>query len=93
MILKVTLLAAGFIIGAGGASVRGISRKTGADIKSWTETSRPDGNARPLRVFLVEGAPESTRAALQIINEAVDRYKVLTALLPLLLLWQRNNKR
>ena len=73
--VKVTLLAAGFIIGAGGASVRAISRRSGAEIKSWTEQNN-DSSGRPLRVFLIEGAPETTRQALEIINEAVDRYKV-----------------
>ena len=76
VMVKVTLLAAGFIIGAGGASVRAISRRSGAEIKSWTEQNNASSSDRPLRVFLIEGAPETTRQALEIINEAVDRYKV-----------------
>ncbi|KXZ52432.1 hypothetical protein GPECTOR_9g476 [Gonium pectorale] len=37
MILRITLLAAGFVIGPSGSSVREIMRVTGCDIKSWTE--------------------------------------------------------
>ena len=34
--LRVTLLAAGFVIGASGASVRELSQKTRTRIQSWT---------------------------------------------------------
>lgn len=51
--LRITLLAAGFVIGPAGASVREIMRRTGAEIKSWTEATGGDRPKRPARIFLV----------------------------------------
>lgn len=39
-LLRVTLLAAGFVIGARGISVRSIGQVTGAIVQSWTESCR-----------------------------------------------------
>lgn len=39
VVLRVTLLAAGFLIGPSGCSVRDIMHSTGCDIRSWTEKS------------------------------------------------------
>ncbi|KAK9823648.1 hypothetical protein WJX72_004420 [[Myrmecia] bisecta] len=75
-LIRITLLAAGFIIGERGRSVRDITKQTGADIKSWTEPSK-DVNARSTRVFVIEGKHRSVVMALQIISDAVDRYKML----------------
>lgn len=41
--IRVTLLAAGFIIGASGASVREIMQTTGAIVQSWTQQAGADG--------------------------------------------------
>ena len=77
LLLKITLLAAGFVIGPSGSSVREICRFTGADVRSWTEP--PAGpTSRPLRAFTVEGSPPRVAAAAAIILAAVDRYVTLT---------------
>ncbi|DBB03863.1 TPA: hypothetical protein ACH3X1_012952 [Trebouxia sp. C0004] len=76
--VRITLLAAGFVIGPSGASVREISKQTGADIKSWTE--KPDHKSqlsRPTRSFVIEGKKRTVVLALGIICDAVDRYKDL----------------
>ncbi|KAK9864635.1 hypothetical protein WJX84_012064 [Apatococcus fuscideae] len=75
-VLRVTLLAAGFVIGPSGSSVRHIMSQTGAEIKSWTDQARST-SGRPFRVFVVEGHWQCVVAALKIICEAVDRYKEL----------------
>ncbi|KAL6763626.1 hypothetical protein V8C86DRAFT_3085447 [Haematococcus lacustris] len=76
--LSVTLLAAGFIIGPSGASVRDIMRHSGADIRSWTEGHGARGaGRRPCRVFQVEGGEEAVMLALDIMCAAIDRYKEL----------------
>jgi hypothetical protein len=74
--LRVTLLAAGFVIGASGASVREISATTGAVVQSWSE-GPVAGCHRPSRVFRVQGQRRAVAAAVEIIHEAVERYKEL----------------
>lgn len=74
--LRITLLAAGFVIGPSGASIRDVCRATGADIRSWTTVG--DGRCRrPTRTFRVEGLPPAVRAAATIVADAVERYKDL----------------
>ncbi|KAL3154371.1 hypothetical protein ABBQ32_013848 [Trebouxia sp. C0010 RCD-2024] len=76
--VRITLLAAGFVIGPSGTSVREISKQTGADIKSWTE--KPDHkslSSRPTRSFVIEGKKRAVVLALDIVCDAVDRYKEL----------------
>lgn len=75
--LRVTLLAAGFVIGASGASIREIMRHTGSTIQSWTQQPEEGVYHRPCRVFCIQGTPESVLAASNIIHEAVERYKEL----------------
>jgi hypothetical protein len=88
--LRVTLLAAGFVIGASGASVRELSQKTRTSIQSWTEkhSSRLDGQnspsfrgfaklTNPTRVFRIRGVPNDVSLAAEIIREAVGRYNEL----------------
>ena len=92
--VRVTLLAAGFVIGASGASVRELSMKTNTTIQSWTEA--PGGRdvrtrwhenhghfsgkvANPTRVFRIKGTAESVSDAASIIREAVARYNELCA--------------
>jgi len=74
--LRVTLLAAGFVIGASGASVREISATTGAVVQSWSE-GPVNGCHRPSRVFRVQGQRRAVASAVEIIYEAVERYKEL----------------
>lgn len=75
--LRVTLLAAGFVIGSSGASIREIMRHTGSSIQSWTQHPEVGGYHRPCRVFCIQGSAESVVAASNIIHEAVERYKEL----------------
>lgn len=75
--LRVTLLAAGFVIGASGASIREIMRHTGSTIQSWTQPPEAGVYHRPCRVFCIQGNPESVMAASNLIHEAVERYKEL----------------
>ena len=78
VILRVTLLAAGFVIGPGGASVRDLCRASGADVRSSTERASPSSGHRPVRAFVVEGPPAAVAAARALIAAAVDRYVELT---------------
>ncbi|GAB4818924.1 hypothetical protein N2152v2_005970 [Parachlorella kessleri] len=75
--LHITLLAAGFVIGPSGVSVREISRASGADIRSWNDTFTQHGTAHQVRCVVVEGRRRAVVMALEIITEAVDRYKDL----------------
>jgi hypothetical protein len=77
--VRVTLLAAGFVIGNAGASVREITQHTGASIRSWTQPAEYffGGFARPTRVFCVEGDPAAIAEATELIYAAVDRYRAL----------------
>jgi hypothetical protein len=77
--VRVTLLAAGFVIGNAGASVREITQHTGASIRSWTQPAEYffGGFARPTRVFCVEGEPAAIAQATELIYAAVDRYRAL----------------
>ncbi|EFJ48158.1 hypothetical protein VOLCADRAFT_91222, partial [Volvox carteri f. nagariensis] len=90
MILRITLLAAGFVIGPSGSSVREIMRVTGADIKSWTENRTAQqllaatpggggggGSRRPCRMVVVDGEEAQVLQAVNVIVAAVDRYKDL----------------
>ncbi|GAB4814819.1 hypothetical protein N2152v2_001865 [Parachlorella kessleri] len=89
-VLRITLLAAGFIIGKlvalcmaakpdqrpSGSSVRDICRLCGTDIRSWT--CEPDGIcSRPTRQFQVEGPPAAVARSLGVMCDAVQRYKEL----------------
>jgi len=77
--VRVTLLAAGFVIGNAGASVREITQHTGASIRSWTQPAEYffGGFSRPTRVFCVEGDPAAIAEATELIYAAVDRYRAL----------------
>lgn len=74
--LRVTLLAAGFVIGASGASVREIMQQTGACIQSWSEGANARV-ARPTRVFRLQGPRKAVANAAGLIKDAVERYKEL----------------
>ncbi|KFM25482.1 hypothetical protein F751_0509 [Auxenochlorella protothecoides] len=75
--LRITLLAAGFVIGPSGASVREITHRTGSSIRSWNENVKVRGKDRKVRTLIIEGPPCSIQMALQIISGAVARYKDL----------------
>eukprot|EP00890_Picochlorum_soloecismus_P006309 jgi/Picsp_1/667/NSC_00662-R1_protein len=75
--LLITLLAAGFIIGPSGSSVRAISTVSGSMISSWNETFRSRSKERKVRRVVVEGPVKSVLHALNIIKAAVNRYKEL----------------
>ncbi|EFN59020.1 hypothetical protein CHLNCDRAFT_137699 [Chlorella variabilis] len=82
-LLRVTLLAAGYVIGPAGASVRDVSRTTGADIRSWSESFQdasagPAAASRRVRTIVIEGKRRCVVHALRIIAAAVDRYVDLT---------------
>lgn len=73
--MRITLLAAGFVIGSGGASVHQIIQKTGATVQSWSEKALP--GKRACRAFRVLGKREKIASAVEIIQAAVQRYKDL----------------
>ncbi|KAL4524956.1 hypothetical protein Ndes2526B_g07141 [Nannochloris sp. 'desiccata'] len=75
--LRVTLLAAGFVIGPGGSSIRAISNKSGADIRSWNDSLTTNGRARRVRTIVIEGNHRSVCLALAILCEAIELYKEL----------------
>ncbi|KAK9801944.1 hypothetical protein WJX73_008785 [Symbiochloris irregularis] len=75
-LLRMTLLASGFVIGTSGQTVRDICKKTSADIKSWTDTS-PASATQPTRIYVIEGRTRAVMLALTIVCDAVDRYKEL----------------
>eukprot|EP00879_Flechtneria_rotunda_P020407 GHRR01021470.1.p1 GENE.GHRR01021470.1~~GHRR01021470.1.p1 ORF type:complete len:477 (+),score=238.12 GHRR01021470.1:373-1803(+) len=54
VMMRITLLAAGFVIGPSGASVREVVRLSGADINSWTESQSSSRTRRPARVFMIK---------------------------------------
>ncbi|MCO5601067.1 hypothetical protein L7F22_055184 [Adiantum nelumboides] len=83
-IMKVTILAAGFVIGARGISARLIGQVTGAVVHSWTERTAgacrsppPPHHLPPVRLFRIEGKRVSVQAAVALIHEAVSKYKEL----------------
>ncbi|GLJ31263.1 hypothetical protein SUGI_0627010 [Cryptomeria japonica] len=78
VVMKVTLLAAGFVIGARGASVREIGQATGAVVQSWIETDcAHPAAALPVRLFCIQGSKRAVQAAVYVIEEAVAKYRAL----------------
>ncbi|GMH38061.1 hypothetical protein BSKO_05945 [Bryopsis sp. KO-2023] len=73
ILVQLTLLVAGFVIGPSGESVRSLISKTGASIYSYTEVVEN----KKSRLFYIEGPIPSVVTALQIICAAVTRYKQL----------------
>ncbi|KAH8975407.1 hypothetical protein BDL97_01G155700 [Sphagnum fallax] len=74
-LMRVTLLAAGFVIGARGISARLIGQVTGAIVQSWTESCRPD--SVPIRLFRIQGKKAVVQTAVALIEQAVAKYKDL----------------
>ncbi|GLJ31266.1 hypothetical protein SUGI_0627080 [Cryptomeria japonica] len=77
VVMKVTLMAAGFVIGTRGASVREIGQATGAVVQSWTETDWAHPTALPVRLFRIQGNKRAVQAAVYVIQEAVAKYRAL----------------
>ncbi|XP_024538771.1 uncharacterized protein LOC112349159 [Selaginella moellendorffii] len=80
-LMRVTLLAAGFVIGARGISARLIGQVTGAIIQSWTESSacRHSNSATgvPMRLFRIQGKKAVVQAAVALVEQAVAKYREL----------------
>ncbi|KAK2078942.1 hypothetical protein QBZ16_002632 [Prototheca wickerhamii] len=75
--LRITLLAAGFVIGPSGVSVRDITRMTGSNIRSWNEFASVRGKDRKVRTLVIEGPANCVSHAVEVISLAVKRYKDL----------------
>lgn len=71
--MHVTLLAAGFVIGPSGQSVRAICEKSGAHIQSSTRS----GVQGPHRLFAIVGSDKCRASAQHIIESAVNLYQQL----------------
>lgn len=71
--MHVTLLAAGFVIGPSGQSVRAICEKSGAHIQSSTRS----GVQGPHRLFAIVGNDKCRASAQHIIESAVNLYQQL----------------
>ncbi|WIA13867.1 hypothetical protein OEZ85_002439 [Tetradesmus obliquus] len=77
VMMRITLLAAGFVIGPSGSSVREVVRLSGAEINSWTEAAGSHRGRRPARIFVIKGEARCVAQAIYIVTAAVDRYKEL----------------
>ncbi|QDZ18529.1 KH type 1 domain-containing protein [Chloropicon primus] len=76
VVLRVTLLAAGFVVGPNGASIHQIESVSGASIYSFNKP--PDREVdRPTRQFHVAGARGVVQHAVDIICHAIQLYKDL----------------
>lgn len=73
VLLQMTLLVAGFIIGPSGESARSIMARTGAAIYSYSDKI----SGQKFRVFYIEGDKTARDLAMDIIHKAVARYKTL----------------
>eukprot|EP01025_Chloroclados_australasicus_P012293 TRINITY_DN1565_c0_g2_i2.p2 TRINITY_DN1565_c0_g2~~TRINITY_DN1565_c0_g2_i2.p2 ORF type:complete len:234 (+),score=20.52 TRINITY_DN1565_c0_g2_i2:92-793(+) len=80
VVMYVTMLAAGFVIGSRGFSIRQICELAQSQIKSETiRKGRPPTNFdRTVRLFEISGTTEQCHQTLKIIVAAVDLYKKLT---------------
>eukprot|EP01026_Neomeris_dumetosa_P069946 TRINITY_DN6944_c0_g1_i1.p1 TRINITY_DN6944_c0_g1~~TRINITY_DN6944_c0_g1_i1.p1 ORF type:complete len:387 (-),score=43.95 TRINITY_DN6944_c0_g1_i1:1543-2703(-) len=79
IVLAATLLAAGFVVGFGGKSIKRICEVYDVKSKSWfvnvkESSGLPEGS---VRIFYMEGSFKSLVNALNVILAAVDRYKDL----------------
>ena len=76
VLLRVTLLAAGFVVGPNGASIHQIEAVTGAHVYSFNR-SKDKEVVRPTRQFHIEGPPHVIQHAVDIICHAIQLYKDL----------------
>ncbi|GLJ31275.1 hypothetical protein SUGI_0627360 [Cryptomeria japonica] len=77
VVMKVTLLAAGFVLGPRGASAREIGQATGTLVQFRTETHCAHPTALPVRLFRIQGNFCAVEAAVYDIEEAVAKYRAL----------------
>eukprot|EP00890_Picochlorum_soloecismus_P004423 jgi/Picsp_1/4982/NSC_02345-R1_protein len=70
VVLKITMLAAGFVIGPKGRSIRAIAESSNTLIESKT--------VGDYRQFLISGEPDDILTATKVVTEAVNAYKSLT---------------
>jgi hypothetical protein len=75
--IRITLLAAGFIIGSKGDSVKALTRHTRANITSRTMPATLSCQ-RDCREFTIEGTQTAVTTAVSIMVDAVKRYKTLS---------------
>eukprot|EP01023_Acetabularia_acetabulum_P005176 TRINITY_DN1211_c0_g1_i1.p1 TRINITY_DN1211_c0_g1~~TRINITY_DN1211_c0_g1_i1.p1 ORF type:complete len:424 (-),score=72.75 TRINITY_DN1211_c0_g1_i1:782-2053(-) len=76
VVLRITQLIAGFLIGPRGLSIRDLAQGTGCVIKSWIEDSSLEC-PRDTRVFVLEGSPCCVLMCLDVVIAAIDRYRDL----------------
>eukprot|EP01024_Parvocaulis_polyphysoides_P027731 TRINITY_DN25098_c0_g1_i1.p1 TRINITY_DN25098_c0_g1~~TRINITY_DN25098_c0_g1_i1.p1 ORF type:complete len:475 (-),score=57.88 TRINITY_DN25098_c0_g1_i1:863-2287(-) len=76
VVLRITQLIAGFLIGPRGLSIRDLAQGTGCVIKSWTEDASLEC-PRDTRVFVLEGSTDCVLMCLDVVIAAIDRYKDL----------------
>ena len=76
VVLRVTLLAAGFVVGPNGASIHQIEAITGASIYSFNRQKDSEVD-RPTRQFHVEGGSDVVQHAVDVICHAIQLYKDL----------------
>ena len=76
VVLRVTLLAAGFVVGPNGASIHQIEAITGASIYSFNRQKDWEVD-RPTRQFHVEGGSDVVQHAVDVICHAIQLYKDL----------------
>eukprot|EP01026_Neomeris_dumetosa_P076527 TRINITY_DN82333_c0_g1_i2.p2 TRINITY_DN82333_c0_g1~~TRINITY_DN82333_c0_g1_i2.p2 ORF type:complete len:195 (-),score=9.20 TRINITY_DN82333_c0_g1_i2:111-695(-) len=74
VVLRITQLIAGFLIGPRGLSIRDLAQGTGCVIKSWTEDASLEC-PRDTRVFVLEGSEPCVLMCLDVVIAAIDRYK------------------
>eukprot|EP01025_Chloroclados_australasicus_P064145 TRINITY_DN8531_c0_g1_i3.p1 TRINITY_DN8531_c0_g1~~TRINITY_DN8531_c0_g1_i3.p1 ORF type:complete len:272 (-),score=38.50 TRINITY_DN8531_c0_g1_i3:70-885(-) len=84
VILRITLLCSGFVMGEGGQSVADINQQSGAIVESRVAfldalqvDNADNSNAPNIRIVTIKGAPLFTLRALQIVRAAVHRYQDL----------------
>ena len=70
VVLKITMLAAGFVIGPKGRSIRAIAEKSDTLIES--------KSVGDYRQFIISGEPDDILTATKVLTEAVNTYKSLT---------------
>ena len=76
MVLRVTLLAAGFVVGPNGASIHQIEAVAGVNIRTFN-LPKDAVVRRATRKFHIDGAGPQVQAAVDIIHSAVQLYKFL----------------
>eukprot|EP01025_Chloroclados_australasicus_P013928 TRINITY_DN16526_c0_g1_i3.p4 TRINITY_DN16526_c0_g1~~TRINITY_DN16526_c0_g1_i3.p4 ORF type:complete len:365 (-),score=24.75 TRINITY_DN16526_c0_g1_i3:3310-4404(-) len=79
VVLKITMLAAGFVVGPHGSTIRTVCELNGSKSISWCQTYGDGQLEHPLdiRVCLIKGPAPAIYRTIQIIRAAVQRYQDL----------------